>query len=58
MYLMGSGFLYFENKHIEFKKGDAILINANEKYYWDASYCVVSMTCTPAWNKNQHKIVL
>lgn len=55
--LDGNGKLYFENNCIEFGKGDSILINSNEKYYWDSTYCIVSMTCTPAWNEEQHKLV-
>ena len=55
--LDGNGKLYFENNCIEFEEGDCILINSNEKYYWDSTYCIVSMTCTPAWNEEQHKLV-
>ncbi|MCM1370587.1 MAG: hypothetical protein NC181_01675 [Clostridium sp.] len=55
--LDGNGKLYFENDCIKFEKGDSILIDSNEKYYWDSTYCVVSMSCAPAWNKEQHKIV-
>lgn len=55
--LEGNGKLYFENDCIEFEKGDSILIDSNEKYYWDSSYCVVSMSCTPAWSEEQHKLV-
>ena len=55
--LDGNGKLYFENDFVEFEKGDSILIDSNEKYYWDSTYCVVSMSCTPAWNEEQHKIV-
>ncbi len=58
IYVMeGSGTLNFENKKIDFSKGDAILIEPNEKYYWNSDYCVVSMTCTPAWSAEQHKLV-
>lgn len=53
----GSGVLCFENDQIPFKKGDSILIGNNEKYYWMSDYCKVSMTCTPAWTKEQHMIV-
>lgn len=53
--LEGTGEIVFENTEITFKKGDAILINPNEKYYWDSNYCVVSMSCTPAWQESQHK---
>lgn len=55
--LEGNGKLYFENDSVNFEKGDSILINSNEKYYWESSYCIVSMSCTPAWNEEQHKIV-
>lgn len=55
--LDGNGKLYFENDCVEFEKGDSILIDSNEKYYWDSTYCVVSMSCTPAWNEEQHKII-
>ena len=55
--LEGTGSLSFENKNIKFEKGDAILVDKNEKYYWDSNYCVVSMTCTPAWSPEQHKLV-
>lgn len=55
--LDGNGKLYFENNSVEFEKGDSILIDSNEKYYWDATYCVVAMSCTPAWNEEQHKLV-
>ncbi len=53
----GEGTLYFEDEKIEFQKGDAILINPNDKYYYETKYCVLSLTCTPAWNPNQHKII-
>ena len=54
--LMGTK-LNFENKRIEFSKGDSILIEPNEKYYYDTEYCVISMTCTPAWLPDQHKLI-
>lgn len=53
----GSGKLYFENKCVDFSSGDSILIDKNEKYYWDTKYCKVSMTCTPAFSVDQYKIV-
>ncbi len=55
--LDGSGKICFENEFIEFEKGDSILINSNEKYYWNTTYCIVSMSCTPAWSEEQHKLV-
>ena len=53
----GKGPLNFENEKIEFSKGDSILIETNEKYYYDTDYCVISMTCTPAWSPEQHKLI-
>lgn len=53
----GSGTLNFEDKKIDFSKGDSILIEPNEKYYYDTEYCVISMTCTPAWSVEQYKLV-
>lgn len=55
--LEGDGELCFNDKTIKFKQGDAILIENNEKYYWNTSYCKVSMSCSPAWNSEQHKLV-
>lgn len=55
--LEGSGKLCFERRSIEFSKGDSILIENNEKYYWEVEYCKVSMTCTPAWSEEQHELV-
>lgn len=55
--LDGNGKIYFENDCVQFTKGDSILIDSNEKYYWDTTYCVVSLTCTPAWNVEQYKTI-
>lgn len=56
--LEGSGIVFFENGgKLYFSAGDAILIDNNEKYYWDVDYCKVAMICTPAWTKEQHKEV-
>lgn len=52
----GSGKLYYEDGCISFEKGDAILISPKEKYYWDSTYCVVSLSCTQAWSPDQYKI--
>ena len=55
--LEGTGVICFENEKVSFVKGDAILIDKGEKYYWDVSSCKVSMTCTPAWSPEQYQIV-
>ena len=52
----GRGTLNKENERIEFKKGDAILINKGEKYYWDAQGTIIK-TCTTAWYPEQHKLI-
>lgn len=41
---------------LEYSKDD-LQYKPNEKYYWDSPYYVVSMSCTPAWCKEQHKII-
>lgn len=53
----GNGTLNFENRKVEFSKGDSILIEPNEKYYYDTEHCIISMACTPAWSIEQHKLV-
>lgn len=55
--LEGEATLYFEDRLVEFKKGDAILIEPNDKYYYDTKYAKLALTCTPAWSVEQHKIV-
>ena len=53
----GSGNIHFENEECSFSKGDSVLIDINEKYYWNSEYCKVTMTCTPSWTPEQHKLV-
>jgi len=55
--LEGKGTIHFENNEISYSKGDAILILPHEKYYYETEYSVLTLTCTPAWSKEQHKIV-
>ena len=55
--LEGSRTLCFENESIKFSVGDSILIDNDEKYYWDTTYCKVSMICTPAWSEEQHILI-
>ena len=54
--LAGRGVLISKTQKIKFKKGDAILVDKNEPYYWQA-HCRVAMVCTPAWTPEQHKLV-
>lgn len=53
----GNGILNLKDKKISFEKGDSILIQPNEKYYFDTKHCVLAMSCTPAWSKEQYKKV-
>lgn len=54
--LEGTGTLNKKDEVIEFNKGDVILIDKGEMYYWDAE-CTICMPCTPAWNKEQYKLI-
>ncbi len=52
--LEGQGTLNKEKETIFFKKDDAIMIEKNEKFYWDGN-CQVLAICNPAWFESQHK---
>ena len=52
----GKGTLNKKEEAIQFEKGDVILIDKGEVYYWDAQ-CTLVMPCTPAWYPEQHKFV-
>lgn len=54
--ISGGGEIHKKNEIITFKAGDAILIDKNEKYFWNA-HCKVVMACSPAWTPKQHHIV-
>lgn len=55
--ISGKGKLFkTDGSCVEFKQSDAILIDKNEPYYWIA-HCTVSMSCTPAWTKEQHRLI-
>lgn len=52
----GKGTLNKREEKVEFQKGDVILIDKGEAFYWDA-YCTMAMSCTPAWYKEQYKLI-
>ena len=57
IYVMeGNGTLNTKDEIIEFKKGDVILIDKEEIYYWDGNFKII-MPCTPAWYPEQHKMI-
>ena len=53
----GSGVLICEDKKVEFSEGDTILLQPNEKYYFETQYCKIAMACTPEWSKEQYRMV-
>jgi len=52
----GSGLLNIENTEYSFNKGDVILIEPGEKYFWNGNFEAL-MSCTPAWYPEQHKML-
>ena len=54
--LEGTGTLNKKDESINFEKGDVILIEKEEIYYWNGN-CKIIMICTPAWNKEQCKLL-
>lgn len=55
--IKGNGTIYFENDSINYTEGDGIIIDKNEKYYWDSKYTKAIMVCNPPFSKEQYKIV-
>lgn len=54
--LEGEGHVYIEDKECMVQKGDMVFIEPGEKYYWNA-HVVMTISCTPAWSKDQQKSV-
>ncbi len=54
--LDGSGSINKKDEIINFKQGDVIFIDKKEIYYWNG-ICKIIMICTPAWNKEQCKLL-
>lgn len=54
--LDGSGSLNEKDYNISFEKGDVILIDKGEVYYWEGN-CEILMPCVPAWYPEQHKLI-
>lgn len=52
--VQGSGKVNIEGKDIILKKGDLVLIEPKEKYYWEGKLTMF-IPCTPAWYPEQHK---
>ncbi|MCI9434519.1 MAG: cupin domain-containing protein [Bacilli bacterium] len=55
--LDGSGKIFVKNNDaISFNKGDIIFINKEDIYYWRGNFKLV-IVCTPAWSKDQCKLI-
>ena len=52
----GKGFVSIEDKKIKINRGDVILIETGEKFYWEGNLTMF-MPCTPAWTAKQHRFV-
>ncbi len=52
----GSGKVFVDDKEITLEKGDVVLIEPGEKFYWDGNFTLL-MSCTPAWTPEQYKYV-
>lgn len=55
-FLDGKGKVYINNKIIDVSKGDQVVIEPGEKFYWEGKLTMF-MPCTPAWYPEQHKEV-
>ncbi len=54
--LEGKGTLNKKDEMLNFEPGDVILIDKEEVYYW-AGNCKMIAVCTPAWSKEQCKLI-
>lgn len=54
--LDGKGTFNKKDEIINFEQGDVILIEKEEIYYWNGD-CKIIMICTPAWYKEQCKLL-
>ncbi len=53
----GEGILVVKGKKYSLEEGDVVLIEPNEKYFWQGNM-MLFMVCTPAWSPKQHKIIM
>lgn len=52
--LSGKGKLEVNGKVTQVKKGDQMVIDKGEKFFWEGKLTMF-MPCTPAWYSEQHK---
>ncbi len=56
-YIMeGGGMIVVEDKKIELKEDDLILLEPGERFYWEGNMKML-VSCAPAWYTEQHKEV-
>ena len=53
--LDGEGKIVKGDEEMIFSKGDSIIIDRGEKYYWNA-HCSLLAICAPKWFEEQHKV--
>lgn len=54
--IKGSGKIVVEDEETKLEKGDMVLIDSGEKYFWDGNMTIFT-SCAPAWYLKQHKKV-
>ena len=52
--LSGAGIICVEGKVYNLKQDDVVLIDINEKYYWEGNFRL-GIPCSPAWYPAQHE---
>jgi len=52
----GAGKVVVKDQTHSLNKGDVILIEPGEKFYWEGNM-KLCISCTPAWTKEQHLLV-
>ena len=50
----GEGIVSIDGTETKLQKGDLVLINPGEKYFWQGNMDLF-MPCVPAWTPNQYK---
>lgn len=52
----GSGKIEIDGESKELEEGDSVLIEAKQKYFFEGKLDLI-ITCRPAWNPDQYKVV-
>ena len=54
--LSGNGKVIINNNEHLIKEKDVILINKDEKFFWEGNLKLI-LPCSPAWNSKQYKTI-